>query len=46
MAETPANVQADQAWARFTHTLAYKVPKHLHNAQHSWRHMRAIRRGK
>ena len=43
--ETKSAIQADRAWATLTRTLAYKVPRHLHNAQTSWRHMRRLRRG-
>lgn len=46
MAETPANIQADRAWGHFAKTLAYNVPKHLNNAQQSWRHLRAMRKVK
>lgn len=42
--ETKSAIQADKAWASFAKTLAHDVPKHLHNAQTSWRRMRALRR--
>jgi hypothetical protein len=42
--ETESAIQADRAWAHFTRQLAHKVPRHLHNAQTSWRRMRQLRR--
>ena len=44
--ETKSAIQADRAWAEFTKTLAHGVPKHLHNAQTSWRRMRQLRRSR
>lgn len=41
--ELPISVQTDKAWAELTRTMAHRAPKHLHNAQKSWRKMRQLR---
>jgi hypothetical protein len=42
--ETKSAIQADRAWSHLTKTLAHNVPRHLHNAQTSWRKMQQLRR--